>query len=340
MGVPEPPEFEIVDQVPDAGSVAGEEYFGELGLGASASGAVWGGENQVESGQAKEQRLVLAEVGEVEKQVSPGGVAVGESDDGTKSEGVVRGGQEDRKTVDEVAPGVRGGSDSVIDPAGQSGEWKAHLTGEVIDFVGFGFEVIFVGMGEDEVQNHQPGVDHFRGLAPPVTEIILVDQVVNLAREEVVDVGVFGVGGSAGMAELKDFSGQAVHEGPWAVVGEVEILALREVAGVRGHEIEEVSLSVGITEVADGAQMLWADVHSQQILRLSNFVRSIQHSLPPSLLRTGERWLWDWFRRPCEASGAECNARLFTVKARQPGARFLPWRRKGAREFQPCDPAQ
>lgn len=41
--------------------MAGEKYLGETGLGAVASGGVVGGENQVGSGQAKEQGLVLVE---------------------------------------------------------------------------------------------------------------------------------------------------------------------------------------------------------------------------------------------------------------------------------------
>jgi len=117
MGVPELPEFEIVEQASDAGSVAGEKDLGETGLGAVGLGGVGGGENQIESGQAKEQRLVLSEVGEIGKQGCSGGVAVGESDHGTKSEGVVRGRQEDGKTVDEVAFGVGGGPDSIVGPA-------------------------------------------------------------------------------------------------------------------------------------------------------------------------------------------------------------------------------
>jgi hypothetical protein len=44
-----------------------------------------------------------------------------------------------------------------------------------------------------------------------------------------------------------------MHKGTWKVVGEVEVLALGEVAGVSGHEIEEVGFGVGITEVAEGA---------------------------------------------------------------------------------------
>ena len=75
-------------------------------------------------------------------------------------------------------------------------------------------------MGEDEVENHEAGVDHLDGLAAPVAQIVLVDDAVNAARVEVVDVGVVGIGGDAGVAAVEDAGGQAVDQAALGLVGE------------------------------------------------------------------------------------------------------------------------
>ncbi len=55
--------------------------------------------------------------------------------------------EEDWKTVDKIAPGVRRGFDSIVHPARQSSERDAHLAGEVVRLVGLGFEVVLVEIG-------------------------------------------------------------------------------------------------------------------------------------------------------------------------------------------------
>src|ERR1039458_6340269 len=96
--------------------------------------------------------------------------------------------EEDWKTVDKIASGVRRGFDSIVHPARKNSERDVHLAGEVAGLVGLGFEVLLVGIGQDEFENHQAGVDHFNRLTAPIAYIVLVDDVVNTARVEVVNV--------------------------------------------------------------------------------------------------------------------------------------------------------
>ena len=105
-------------------------------------------------------------------------------------------------------------------------------------------------VGENKIQNHKAGVDDLDRLAATVAEIVLPNDAVNAARIEVVNVSVVGVGGGAGVAACKDSGGQAMHDAAVVLVGELEILARREVARMGGDEIEKGRFGVGVTEAA------------------------------------------------------------------------------------------
>ena len=69
-------------------------------------------------------------------------------------------GEEDREPVYEASLGCGLRVDSLVDPAWNQGLRHGELA-EVGDFLGFGFEIFQAGMGQNEVQNQQPGSDQF-----------------------------------------------------------------------------------------------------------------------------------------------------------------------------------
>jgi len=68
---------------------------------------------------------------------------------------------------------------ALINPSRENRQRQAQVLVKVADLFSFGFEVRLVGMGQNEVENEQPGVDELVRLAAPVAEIILVDGTVN-----------------------------------------------------------------------------------------------------------------------------------------------------------------
>ena len=88
--------------------------------------------------------------------------------------------KEDWEPVDEASLGCGVRVDSLVDPAWNQRFRHAELLVEVGDFLGFGFE-IQTGMGQNEVQNQQPGSDQFTRKAAAIAQVIAVESAVDLA---------------------------------------------------------------------------------------------------------------------------------------------------------------
>ena len=54
---------------------------------------------------------------------------------------------------------------------------------KVVDFVVLGFKVVVIWMGENKVEDQEPGADEFVGKTAAVAEIILLDGFVERTRE-------------------------------------------------------------------------------------------------------------------------------------------------------------
>jgi len=58
--------------------------------------------------------------------------------------------------------------------------WYAQLFVEKLEFPPLGFEVLKIGVGEDEVENQQPRPNEVGGVEPMVPKLLLANQIVNL----------------------------------------------------------------------------------------------------------------------------------------------------------------
>jgi len=104
--------------------------------------------------------FVVAKVRNVVEEAPIGGVAIykGGRPLSGRTGGFSRKG--DREPVHEASFGRGSRVDSLVDPAWNQRFRHGELA-EVGDFLGFGFEIFQAGMGQNEVQNQQPGSDQF-----------------------------------------------------------------------------------------------------------------------------------------------------------------------------------
>src|SRR5260370_35842730 len=110
-------------------------------------------------------------------------------------------------------------------------------------------------MGQNKVQNEEPGADQFVGETTAVAEIVLLDGLVEGACKQVVDQRVPSQSSRPYMIVRQGFPGQADAHTPSIDPGEIEELPLGEVPGVGGDEVEEARFGGGVTvpfDVRDG----------------------------------------------------------------------------------------
>jgi len=81
---------------------------------------------------------------------------------------------------------VEFGADPLVDPAWNE-RFRHGEIAEVGDFLGFGFEKFQARMGQNEVQNQQPGSDQFTRKAAAIAQVIAVESAIDFARKEVED---------------------------------------------------------------------------------------------------------------------------------------------------------
>jgi hypothetical protein len=83
---------------------------------------------------------------------------------------------------------------------GQKAKRKAEFLVEVTDFFVLGFQVLVIRVGQNKVQDQEPGADQFVGQTAAIAKIVLLDGLIEGACEEVVDQGMTGESGSPNVA--------------------------------------------------------------------------------------------------------------------------------------------
>jgi hypothetical protein len=132
---------------------------------------------------------------------------------------------------------------------------------EVAKFFVLGFQVVVIGMGQNKVQDQEPGADQFVGKTAAIAEIVLVDGRIKGAREEVVDQGMTREPSSPDVAMSEGFSGQAGAHTPAIDPGKIEELLLGKVPGMGGDEVKEPRFGRGITVALDGLDVFGTNAH-------------------------------------------------------------------------------
>jgi hypothetical protein len=124
--------------------------------------------------------FVMAKVGDVVEEAPVCGIAIykGGCQLSGRTVGFRR--EEDWETVHEASLGCGVPVDSLVDPAWNQRFRHTELA-KVGDFLGFSFEIFQVGMGQDEVQNQQPGAAQFTRKAAAIAQVIAVESAVDLA---------------------------------------------------------------------------------------------------------------------------------------------------------------
>jgi len=142
----------------------------------------------------------------------------------------ISGEDEDRKPVLEKAVQAR---IQALRPIGLPQEktgWYAQLFVEKLEFVLLGFEVLKIGVSQDEVENKQPLPNEVGGVEPMNPKVLLANQIINLAGSELENVGLMTVLGCMGMMLSQQFGCKPMDKTALGLVGEAEKLAACEVS--------------------------------------------------------------------------------------------------------------
>src|SRR6266567_9223602 len=130
--------------------------------------------------------FVAAKVRDVVEEAPAGGIAIykGGCQFSGRTVGFRR--KEHWEPVHEASLRCRVRVDSLVDPA-RNQRFRHGELAEVGDLLGFGFEIFQARMGQNEVQNEQPGLDQFTRKAAAIAQVIAVESAVDFARKEVED---------------------------------------------------------------------------------------------------------------------------------------------------------
>ncbi len=157
--------------------------------------------------------------------------------------------------------------DSLVDPAWENCFRHGELP-EVGDFLGFGFEILQAGMGQNKVQNQQPGLDQFTRKAATIAQVIAVESAVDLARKEVKDRRPVSTSGGPNVAEPDTLAGELVNVPALRGARVIKKLVHGEIAGVRGDEVEKTGFLLVVAEINESREMCRTG-HSD---RMSNII--------------------------------------------------------------------
>lgn len=132
---------------------------------------------------------------------------------------------------------------------------------EKLEFFLLGFEVLKIGAGQDEVANQQPRPDEIGGVGSMIPKVLLADQIVNLPRCKLEDVGLMTVLGCLGMMLSEQFGRKSMNKTALGLVGEAEELVTCEVSGMGGGQIQKTSLLPGVTKLLQhvGVIPMWIE---------------------------------------------------------------------------------
>ena len=178
--VPETPEAKIAGEGSDIGRAgflegAAEELFRPVEFHRA-----WGGVNEVKAGQPSQEMLVAAKVRDVVEEAPVGGIAIYKGGFQLSGRTVGFRRKEHWEPVHETSLGCGIRGDPLVDPAWNE-RFRHGEIAEVGDFLGFGFEKFQARMGQNEVQNQQPGLDQFTRKAAAIAQVVAVESAVDSA---------------------------------------------------------------------------------------------------------------------------------------------------------------
>src|SRR6202140_5046887 len=204
---------------------------------------------------------------------------------GRRSLGVVEHGE----FIDEIAvgkvvldgPGIAlGRKDFLVD---------SKLVAEVAELLLLGLEVGVVVVPENEVEGNEPCADVFGRVLTAETNIVPADGFIEIPREKVEHTPIPQVFLGAGVLLFGDFAGKGHAALAGLGLDELEELLAGEVAGMRGHQVEETGLLLGVAKVHKGLGKNGKDVHRAKILAVISWVSRTRRSLAWSCCRA-KKW--------------------------------------------------
>jgi len=141
----------------------------------------WGGVDEIKGGQATQENLVPIQVAGEPRDAMMGRVAVDKSGQVRHGFASVSRGDEDREPFPEIAVQGRVQARRPVGLPWEKAGRYAQLFVEKLRFFDLRFEVLKIGMGQDEVENQQPGPNEISGVGPMIPKVLLANQIVKLA---------------------------------------------------------------------------------------------------------------------------------------------------------------
>ena len=181
---------------------------------------------------------------------------------GRRSLGVVEHGE----FIDEIAVGEVVLDGPGITLGGQDFLFDSELIAEVAQLLLLGFEVGVVVVPENEVEGNEPRADVFGRVLTAEADIVPADGFIEIPREKVIDAAIPQVFLGTGVLLFGDFAGKGHAALAGLGLDELEELLAGEVAGMRGHQVEETGLLLGVAEVPKGLGKNGKDFHRAKIL--------------------------------------------------------------------------
>src|SRR5450432_3864672 len=180
-GLPEASDLEIAGQMIGVWTIGISENRGKnLGCAVKFPWARAGVE-EIEGRQSAEENLVPIQVAGKPRDAMMGRVAIDKSVQCRSWCASISGGNEDGKPVLEKAVQARIEALRPIGLHWEKAGWYAQLFVEKLEFFLLGFEVLKIGVGQDEVKNQQSRTNEIGSVRPMIPKVFLANQIVNLA---------------------------------------------------------------------------------------------------------------------------------------------------------------
>src|SRR5712692_7811039 len=178
-------------------------------------------------------------------------------------------------------PGIAlGGEDFLID---------SELVAEVAQLLLLGFEVGVIMISQDEVKGNESCADVFGRVLAPEADVVPADGFIKIPREEVKDAAIPQVLLRTGVLLFRNLPGKGNAALAGLCLNELEKLLAGEIAGMRGHKVEETGLLLGVTEPHKSLRINGKDFHRAKILAVISWVSRTRRSLAWSCCRA-KRW--------------------------------------------------
>src|SRR5437773_2940712 len=142
---------------------------------------------------------------------------------------------------------------------------NVQLRAEIRDLVGFGFKVLVVEISEHKIQSGDASADVFKFVLPAIGKILMANLPIDLSGKKMVDRAALRETVNPGMLASLKFGPEERRALPRASAGEAQELPRDEIAGVRGHQVQETRLLLRVAEGPNGVDLRLSAVHSEKI---------------------------------------------------------------------------